>query len=218
MMPASLALMIIQLLCSGSQALRLTSLGSLFEDSALTQNYDSPPSIIDEAAAVEDGSTSYGLDRSFPIQHEVLLDDGPFDRDERQQFYDAFMDGCRAQETKRQKGLCNQAEADRIATNLIQPSKMKNYTKLGYEKVAAPTRLVDALKQFWKLNQHHIPAQSHYETGTTDINHWEASQFTMNIDDAQYHSKHLRSIIWDETKPVLEKWAGTELTPSSMFG
>ncbi len=214
----TLVLMIIQLLCSGSQALRLTSLGSLFEDSALTQNNDSPPSIGDKAAEVEEDSTSYGLDRSFPIQHEVLLDDGTFDHDERQQFYDAFMDGCRAQETKRQKGLCNQAEADRIATNLIQPSKMKNYTKLGYEKVSTPTRLVEALKQFWKLNQHHIPAQSHFEIGATDINHWEASQFRMNIDDEQYRGKHLRSIIWDETKPVLEKWAGTELTPSSMFG
>lgn len=215
----TLVLMIIQLLCSGSQALRLTSLGSLFEDSALTQNIDNPPSIIgDKAAAVDEDSIYYGLDRSFPIQHEVLLDDGPFDHDERQRFYDAFMDGCRAQETKRQKGLCNQADAERIATNLIQPSKMKNYTKLGYEKVAAPTRLVEALKQFWKLNQHHIPAQSHHEIGATDINHWEASQFRMSIDDEQYRGKHLRSIIWDETKPVLEKWAGTELTPSSMFG
>ena len=215
-MMQALVLIIQLLLCAGSQALRLTSLGSLFEDSALTQNNDndSPPP-RDKAA---EDNHSYGLDRSFPIQHEILLDDGPFDRDERQRFYDAFMDGCRARESNRQKGLCNQAEADRIATNLIQPSKMKNYTQRGYEKVAAPTKLVESLKQFWKLNHHHMPSQSHFEVGSTYINHWATNHFTMNIDDEQYQSKHLRALIWDETKPILEKWAGIELTPSAMFG
>mmetsp|Transcript_302 Transcript_302/g.571 ORF Transcript_302/g.571 Transcript_302/m.571 type:complete len:488 (-) Transcript_302:1111-2574(-) len=223
-MMLTLALMTIQLLCTGSEAVRLTSLGSLFEDAALThKNNDNDPfssaSRPDSAKAADDDA-SYGFDRSFPIQHDKLLDDGPFDHDERQRFYDAFMDGCRAQENDRQKGLCNQAEADRIATNLMQPSKMKNYTQLGYEKVATPTKLVEALKHFWKTQQHqHKPLKSKFEVGSTYMNHWTYNHlFRMNIDDEKYSSKHLRPLIWDETKPILEKWAGEELSPSSLFG
>eukprot|EP00986_Skeletonema_menzelii_P006352 scaffold2384_cov143-Skeletonema_menzelii.AAC.23 len=95
---------------------------------------------------------------------------------------------------------------------------MKNYTQRGYEVTNATTKLVESLKQFWKLNHHHMPSQSHFEVGSTYINHWTTSHFKMNIDDEQYQSNHLRALIWDETKPILEKWAGMELTPSSMFG
>ncbi len=210
------ALVIIQLLCAGSQALRLTSLGSLYEDEAPIQknNHENGPS----SAAGDDISNSYGVDRSFPIQHDNLLDDGPFHRRERQKSYHFFMDGCRARESNTQKGRCNQAEADRIATNLNQPARMKNYTKVGYEKVAVPTKLVESLNHFWKTHERDIPAKSFFETGRTEINHWAAGQFTMDIDDEKYHSKHLRGLIWEEAKPILEKFAGVELSPSSLYG
>eukprot|EP00573_Skeletonema_grethae_P011644 CAMPEP_0201695500 /NCGR_PEP_ID=MMETSP0578-20130828/7416_1 /ASSEMBLY_ACC=CAM_ASM_000663 /TAXON_ID=267565 /ORGANISM="Skeletonema grethea, Strain CCMP 1804" /LENGTH=471 /DNA_ID=CAMNT_0048181345 /DNA_START=59 /DNA_END=1471 /DNA_ORIENTATION=- len=216
MMRTTSALVIIQLLCAGSQALRLTSLGSLYEDEAPIQNnnHENGPS----SAAGDDISHSYGVDRSFPIQHDNLLDDGPFNRRERQKFYHSFMDGCRARESNSQKGRCNQAEADRIATNLNQPSRTKNYTKVGYEKVSVPTKLVESLNHFWKAHERHIPSRSYFETGSTDINHWASGHFTMSIDDEQYHSNYLRGLIWEETKPILEKWAGVELSPSSLFG
>mmetsp|Transcript_17549 Transcript_17549/g.27524 ORF Transcript_17549/g.27524 Transcript_17549/m.27524 type:complete len:488 (-) Transcript_17549:1642-3105(-) len=218
-MTSTLAFLIIQLLCAGSQALRLTSLGSIFEDEALIQKNNHDNGNGPSSAAGDDISHSYGVDRSFPIQHDTLLDDGLFRHRERQRFYNFFMDGCRSQEkTNSQKGLCNQAEADRIATNLNQPSRMKNYTQVGYEKVAVPTKLAESLKHFWKSHERHMPVISNFEIGTTYMNHWASSQFTMNIDDEQYQNKHLRGLIWDEAKPVLEKWAGVELSPSSLFG
>ncbi|KAL7440277.1 hypothetical protein ACHAXM_007103 [Skeletonema potamos] len=207
-----LLVLVIQLLCTtASHALKLTSLGSLYEGAAL------PPSTPPNEA---DGD-SYGVDRSFPIQHDNLLDDGPFDHRERQHFYDNFMAGCWAHETSKQKsGLCNQAEADRIATNLLQPSTMRNYTQLGYEKVLAPTKLVESLRRFWmKKGQNYHPTNSNFDIGSTYINHWETHHHIMNIDDDQFQSKHLRTLIWDETKPILEEWVGgVELSPSSLCG
>jgi hypothetical protein len=208
--------LIIQLLCiAASHAVKLSSLGSLYEEPS------SSFSLPDTTAPKDAADDSYGFDRSFPIQHDKLLDDGPFDHRERQQFYDNFMAGCQAQETSKQKsGLCNQAEADRIATNSLQPSKMRNYTQLGFEKVIAPTKLVESLKRFWKKNrQNYHPTSSKFEIGSTYINHWETHHHIMNIDDEQFQSKHLRTLIWDETKPILEKWAGgVELSPSSLSG
>ena len=219
---APLVVLIIQLLCAASSnAVKLSSLGSLFEDYE-NDSSSSSSSLPDSPTKAADGIDSYGFDRSFPIQHDSLLDDGPFDHHKRQQFYDNFMAGCRAKEASKQKsGLCDQAEADRIATNLLQPSKMRNYTQLGYEKVTAPTKLVESLKRFWKKNEqdYYHPTSSIFEIGSTYVNDWETHHHIMNIDDVQFQSKHLRTQIFDETKPILEKWAGgVELSPSSLFG
>jgi prolyl 4-hydroxylase len=212
---------IIQLLFASScrcycHALKLTSLlGSQF-DAAPPGGDDSPNDAVSD-------SPSYGVDCSFPIQHDVLLHDGPFDHEERRLLYDGFMKGCIAQETAAQnyESRCDQAEAERIATNLFQPSKMVNYTQLGYEKVPVPGKLLQSLKIFWKKrhqSHRHHPPTSNFEIGTTYINHWHTHFHIMNVDDELYQSKHLRTQIWDETKPILEKWTGVELSPSSMFG
>ena len=225
------AIIITQLLLRSpeSQALRLTSIGSLFED--LSPHVDSDDSFsssspLDNTMTV-DSVNSYGVDRSFPIQHENLIvnddDDGTillFDNHERQLFYDNFMAGCKATEIGPDRGRCTQAEAERIETNFLQPSKMKNYTKLGYAKVAVPQKLEEQLTRFWKAQEDYLrlPTKANVEVGSTYFNHWESNQYVMNIDDDKFRSKHLRSLVWDETKPILEGWAGTELTPSSLLG
>ena len=87
--------------------------------------------------------TGHGVDRSFPIHHAQIAgtvdddnnvddttngDKNPYgslwDAKERQEFYNAYMDKCRDR-----MGvwgyLCDESEAARIESNLIQPSSMK---------------------------------------------------------------------------------------------
>jgi hypothetical protein len=228
-------------------------LGSLYNDNDSSSWSEIPRDTTAAAAKAADNSdNSYGVDGSFPIQHADINDNvGHFNHEERKFIYANFLNGCRAHATQKQQpsDLCDQAEADRIATNLMQPSNMKNYTQLGYEKLSIPPKLVESLKYYWKRKQlqlkknhyhdHHPwyswphSLSSNFEVGSTNMNHWETHYHMMSIDDEYYQNKNLRTLIWDETKPILEQWVGNggvgddenghiinsvELSPSSLVG
>lgn len=235
-------------------ALKLTGLGSLYNDNdSSSWSAEIPRDTTAAAKASDNSDNSYGVDGSFPVQHaDINGNVGHFNHEERKLIYANFLNGCRAHATQKQQpsDLCDQAEADRIAINLMQPSNMKNYTQLGYEKLSVPPKLVESLKHYWKRkqlqlkkNHHHDDhhpwyswphsLSSNFEVGSTYMNHWETHYHMMSIDDEYYQNKNLRTLIWDETKPILEQWVGNggggddengrvingvELSPSSLVG
>jgi hypothetical protein len=68
----------------------------------------------------------YGVDCSFPTQHTVINDhaNSPFDSAERQEYYNEFLKECR-KKLHPAEYLCDESEKARIATNLLQPARMK---------------------------------------------------------------------------------------------
>lgn len=52
------------------------------------------------------------------------------------------------------------------------------------------------------------------------MNHWRSYSRLMDMDDSYYNpaGEQLRTLIWDETRPLLEHWAGVELSPSALYG
>lgn len=58
------------------------------------------------------------------------------------------------------------------------------------------------------------------DTAITYMNHWKSNSRLLDIDDEKYNfsGEKLRTLIWEEIKPVLEQWSGLELSPSSLYG
>ena len=80
--------------------------------------------------------------------------------------YDEFIHGCE----------CADHDEERLYQNLHQPPAMKNYTKLGFQKIRAPDKLYKLLKDFWDANRD-IVADSANETRIHSAATRQSSQF-----------------------------------------
>ncbi|KAL3801833.1 hypothetical protein HJC23_001229 [Cyclotella cryptica] len=218
-----------------ASGLKLTSLGSKggvlnVDTDTNTNGAESSHSHDNSEQSTRSSTTdrsTYGVDCSFPTHRNSINLNGncPFDGVERQKNYDDFMEKCRESLHPLQY-LCDESERSRIETNLIQPARIKNYTELGFQKVPTPPKLHEALTKFFWANAGQTATPEKWApttsdiTSTTAMNHWKAYSRLMDIDDAYYNQsgEHLRTIVWDETRPVLEQWAGVELSPSALYG
>lgn len=216
-----------------TDALQLTSLGSSIvgqRDKSEADTQEDASNLAAPACPPPDGSSSdtlcqqmYGVDKSFPIQHNQIDDDdgtpSPFNARERQREYNEFLSECR-ENTRPLEHLCDESETDRIHNNLVQPSMMKNYTSIGFKKIKTPPKLNEYLANFWWTNSGLSARNEQYIPGSTIINHWRSNTRVMDIDDAYFIGSggHLRTIIWEESQSILEEWSGVELTPSALYG
>mmetsp|Transcript_30398 Transcript_30398/g.65643 ORF Transcript_30398/g.65643 Transcript_30398/m.65643 type:complete len:559 (+) Transcript_30398:70-1746(+) len=228
------------------EALKLTSLGSTLESNgnaesnnplnrgdALLSDVDysnlacsspdggdaSSSSSSSSSSSLATCSSTYGVDRSFPVQHGASALTAVEGWPDKKIMYKEFMEGCHE---KYETYLCDGSEIERMEMNLRQPAGMYNYTTLGFHKVRAPTTITNLLTKFWnkQTKQHHhsssssitnIPNET-WDPGNTYTNHWSSPTKMLNIDSS------LRKIIWDASQPLLEEWTGRQLTPSSLYG
>jgi hypothetical protein len=159
---------------------------------------------------------------------------------QQRQRYETFMAGCAASYGR---ARCAQSEHDRLLLNARQPAQQyKNFTSTGYAVVPVPAVAYDALTRFWSKKQgptsgrggggksDQLPeptdewwkqqrgdsnAQKEYwEYGSVYTNHWEAPTYHVPIDD----ELSLRETVVESVQTVLEKWTGTPLLPTSMYG
>ena len=79
------------------------------------------PALAAHAAASSEEATSYGVDVSFPVHYEKLVD-GPLG--DRRTLYDDFMTGCRAHYSRRPKA-CDVTEEGRLEMSVRQPQSMQ---------------------------------------------------------------------------------------------
>lgn len=116
----------------------------------------------------------YGVDCSFPIQHEELT----CTELDRKQFYEEYMQGCRDSLGPKKEHACDVTEDDRIEMSLLQPQSMvvsqsteefvqrtnsrsvsrisastQNYTSTGFKKIKAPKEVMDLLYGHWEANK-----------------------------------------------------------------
>jgi hypothetical protein len=165
---------------------------------------------------------TYGTDlASFPVHHSSISPDSAF-YPARQQFYDAFLEGCRSHHGETDaapSSKCDENEANRIEMNVRQPAGMWNYTDMGFRLVKLPPRVVKTLTKFWKDNKGKEVEETWFE-GNTYTNHWEAPTTMLDVYDSKLKGggEELVDLIWDATKPVLEEWTEQELTKISLYG
>ena len=137
---------------------------------------------------------------------------------DRQQFYDDFMEGCRAY-----YGLhgdsCDAVERDRIAMSVRQPQSMQNYTTLGFKKIQAPSALKSLLDEHWNKNKDKKKLEQWF-SGNTYTNHWNSPTYMVSVEDTNLKGagQDLKQKIWDATKDTLEEWTGMELRQTSLYG
>jgi hypothetical protein len=163
---------------------------------------------------------TYGTDRaSFPTHHASISPHSSF-YPARQQFYDAYLEGCRAfYASSMQHASCDENEASRIEMNRVQPPGMWNYTDMGFRLVKLPRGVVDALVDFWKANRHRSQEEEWF-AGNTYTNHWEAPSHMLNVSDDYLEGggDRLTSAIWEAAQSHLEEWTGQQLAKTSLYG
>jgi len=121
----------------------------------------------------------YGVDVSFPMQHEPNYDDSDNAgtsstynihlneevsnlQKQQSKVYQNFIESCNkyyspklastsvsSERDAAPQSLCQNAEKDRFDMNLNQPPMMQNYTMLGFQKTKIPNELYQQLKIFW---------------------------------------------------------------------
>lgn len=94
----------------------------------------------------------------------------------------------------------------------------QNYTALGFHKVRAPAAMMALLSKFWAkrtsrrgFSVANLPNET-WDEGNTYTNHWASPTKMVAIDSP------LRKTVWDASRPLLEEWAGVELSPTSLYG
>ena len=98
----------------------------------------------------DDGSVVYGTQCSFAITGPTLDGCDSTLLDQRQSFYDEYMEGCF---NRYGKHNCMAEEKTRQEMNQRQPQSMVNMTATGYRKIKAPPSLLKLLTEFWEANK-----------------------------------------------------------------
>mmetsp|Transcript_28390 Transcript_28390/g.41961 ORF Transcript_28390/g.41961 Transcript_28390/m.41961 type:complete len:473 (+) Transcript_28390:16-1434(+) len=149
----------------------------------------------------------YGVDCSFPMQHDQILVDNPLGTDNRLREYENFMDGCTTDN-------CAASERDRVNMNVRQPPKMQNFTSAGYAKMSSPGPVKHMLQEFWDSQQNHQHKPEIWTKGATYINHWDHPTYMLPV------PKEMEDSIVQYVQPVLERWIGgnTPLMLTSIYG
>ena len=168
-------------------------------------------------------SVSYGVDASWPMQHETVAPhpNNPFGADERQYAYKQYMQGCIGDETQSANYLveCRRWEADRIEMNLQQPAISQNYTHAGFAKVETPHLVQRVLQEIWDnhKDEYDAPRQVElWERGNTYLNHWQSPSHMVDV--SQILSEARQWELVQAVQAVLEAWTQQSLILTSMYG
>lgn len=149
----------------------------------------------------------YGVDCSFPMQHNRIVINNPLGTRNRLEEYEKFIGGCTTDH-------CVKSEEDRISMNLQQPPKMQNFTSAGYAKMPAPAPVKRMLQEFWESEQNRRYKAELWPKGATYVNHWNNATYMLPI------PQEMENLIVQYIQPVLERWIGgnTPLVLTSIYG
>ncbi|KAL7581054.1 hypothetical protein ACA910_005857 [Epithemia clementina (nom. ined.)] len=113
---------------------------------------------------------------------------------------------------------CQYDEEARTFQNSHQPSSMKNYTKMGFQKIRAPDPLFDLMQEFWEANKE--KAKIEHDERTPYHNSWQVPTTILSTyDDGLIGGgSNLSAAIWNAARDILEGWTGQKLAGSSVYG
>ena len=160
----------------------------------------------------------YGTQCSFAITGPNLDACDPELLDQRQSFYDEYMEGCYRNANK---DVCDENEKDRLAMNARQPQSMVNMTSTGYLKLKAPDSLIHLLTEFWETNKHHKEVEE-WNHGNVFTNNWGSPSYMVSVEDWDLvgGGPALRDAVWDAAIEGIAEWTGgvAKLRPVSLYG
>lgn len=149
------------------------------------------------------------------MHHNLVNGDdiNPLGNGQRLATYKEFLSGCKdyyhAHYDIDTADRCDWNEDERIARNLKQPREMRNFTKTGFAKMAAPAEVTRLAHDFFQVGE---LAEELWPKGNTYVNHWEFSTSMMEM------PQDLEDRIAELVRPVLEKWTGQPLAVTSVYG
>lgn len=163
----------------------------------------------------------YGVDVSFPMKQEHVDSDKGEPLGNRQAFYEWYIQGCMAHFGE-DGSRCLENERARIKLMQEQPQSMRNYTRLGFQKIRAPESVVFQLIQdFWEANKdHHDAIPEVLPPGNTHINLWEAPTYMVSLanETLTHGGTEIQRQVYDSIQSILEEWTGQSLKESSLYG
>lgn len=155
----------------------------------------------------------YDLDASWAIRSKELSNR----LGDKQALYDSFIENCHVAAGAKAKNVCDHGEDFRIKMNTAQPRSMRNYTKMGFQKIRAPTETFQLIKDFWERNRHRNETEWH--SINTYHNMWESPPSLVNIQLAEKGGgAELTNAVWESARQTLEDWTGMHLSPCSIWG
>jgi prolyl 4-hydroxylase len=167
-------------------------------------------------SATSAAQQEFGVDCSFPMQHKKLRCDAQF-ADDRQQFYEDFMQSCRDHFDDAED--CDSYEQDRIQMSLYQPQSIVNFTSTGFTKMKAPTEVMELLYRHWEANKDNREEEE-WDDGNVYVNFWESPTYIVDVENRNLRGagEELRQKVWDAARKPIEEWTGMELRPTSLYG
>lgn len=185
---------------------------------------------IDEEAIATQGSSSYGIDVSFPIHNLVSTNyiNPPSEKGRplqplgnRHDLYIKHLNACRqnAGSAGYSPTRCDHFEFERMLMNRRQTQSMVNYTETGFQKVQAPEHLTELVTQFWQKNRL-VQKDENWGIGNSYFNHWDNPTRVVSVDDVGLRGSgaKLKEEIWAALSAVMEEWTQQELQPTSLYG
>lgn len=160
---------------------------------------------------------NYGTEVSWPMQRFVDYHENEVGS-EQLQSYNLYMIGCYKVYGKE---LCDIREKERISINAMQPSIQRNFTSAGYAKIRLPNNIFRKLQDFWNSNHESDKTKERWERGSIYTNHWDVDTQVLSLDkgvSSRGMSLTDRREIIDQVQKMCEKWTGTSLLPTSMYG
>jgi len=152
----------------------------------------------------------YGPDVSWAIHSTKLK------WNSTQVLYDDFMQECR-DAAGDAASTCDSGEKFRLKMNRHQPSSMRNYTRLGFEKIKAPPAMFKLIKDFWNANRE--KNESEWHSINTYHNMWSSPPSIVNIQEPKHGGGGaLTAKVWEYARHTLEEWIGMHLSPCSIWG
>eukprot|EP00472_Partenskyella_glossopodia_P005502 CAMPEP_0197523972 /NCGR_PEP_ID=MMETSP1318-20131121/8772_1 /TAXON_ID=552666 /ORGANISM="Partenskyella glossopodia, Strain RCC365" /LENGTH=380 /DNA_ID=CAMNT_0043076807 /DNA_START=132 /DNA_END=1274 /DNA_ORIENTATION=+ len=104
----------------------------------------------------------------------------------------------------------------RERVNFAQPRHLKNFTKLGFEKMPIPDSVWQVLNRYYQDNKDSIVLEK-WPPNNPYINHWEAVPMMIWLPEL-HTGDNTKQDIFDGLTPVLEEWSGTKLVQTDMYG
>lgn len=116
------------------------------------------------------------------------------------------------------ENICVKDEEYRMYMNTYQPPSMRNFTKVGYEKIKAPKKMFDLISNFYKKNRNRDEIE--WPKLNSYHNLWESQCTIIHLNDRKNvgGGPHLQVVLFEEAKKVLEAWTGQKLLPVSLYG
>jgi len=153
----------------------------------------------------------YGVDISFPIHHYIDGKKSPWWK----QRYEKSMEGCYELYSQRE---CDATERARLDMSKRQPAQQPNYTEVGFKKAHLPEDAWNQLLSFYEKYKDQSQPEA-WGRGNTYVNTWESPSHMISFENKKFaEGQHMKQVLWEACKPIVEEWTGKKLKHTSLYG